>query len=54
MAEFYYYHQFLLLLLHEIFIASIGLFSGCGEWGLLFAPMLGLIVVASLAAEHGL
>ena len=32
-----------------------GLFSGCGEWGLLFIAVHGLlIVVASLVAEHGL
>ena len=30
-------------------------FSGCGQWGLLFIAVRGLlIVVASLAAEHGL
>ena len=30
-------------------------FSSCGEWGLLFVVVRGLlIVVASLAAEHGL
>ena len=30
-------------------------FSSCGEWGLLFVAMRGLlIVVASLVAEHGL
>ena len=48
--------SFLLLLsLHWIFIAAIGLFSSCSEWGLLFAPVLRLlIVVASLAAEHSL
>ena len=29
-------------------------FSSCGEWGLLFVVVCGLIVVASLVAEHGL
>ena len=29
-------------------------FSSCGERGLLFAAVHGLIVVASLVAEHGL
>ena len=42
-------------------MAALGLcccawaFSSCGEWGLLFVAVHGLlIVVASLAAEHGL
>ena len=30
-------------------------FSSCGEWGLLFVAVRGLLTaVASLAAEHGL
>ena len=37
------------------FVAARGLFSSCGEQGLLFAAVHGpLIVVASLVAEHGL
>ena len=43
------------------FLAALGLrccvraFSSCGERGLLFVAVLGLlIVVASLVAEHGL
>ena len=42
-------------------MAALGLcccawaFSSCGEWGLLFVAVhVLLIVVASLAAEHGL
>ena len=36
-------------------ITARGLFSSCGEWGLLFVAVHGLlIVVASLVAEHGL
>ena len=32
-----------------------GAFSSCGEWGLLFVVVRGLLIaVASLAAEHGL
>ena len=41
--------------LHWVFVAAHGLFSSCGEWGLLFvAACRLLIVVASLVAEHGL
>ena len=50
------YFQFIYL-----FLAALGLrccaraFSSCGERGLLFIVVLGLlIVVASLVAEHGL
>ena len=55
--------NFLLLFLKFIylFIAALGLccctwaFSSCGEQGLLFVAVRGLlIVVASLVAEHGL
>ena len=49
------------LLLFILFLAALGLrccvqdFSGCGEQGLLFVAVCGLlIVVASLVAEHGL
>ena len=36
-----------------VFIAARGLFSSCGERGLLFVAVHGLlIVVASLVAEH--
>ena len=44
-----------------LFLAALGLhccawaFSSCGEWGLLFVAVHGLlIVVASLVVEHGL
>ena len=44
-----------------IFLAAVGLcccaraFSSCGEWGLLFVAVRGLLTaVTSLAAEHGL
>ena len=41
--------------LHWVFVAVHRLFSSCGEWGLLFVAVRGLlIVVASLAAEHRL
>ena len=43
------------------FLSALGLrcyvwpFSSCGEWGLLFVAVLGLLIaVASLVAEHGL
>ena len=44
-----------------LFLAALGLgccaqaFSSCGEWGLLFVAVHGLlVVVASLVVEHGL
>ena len=41
--------------LHWVFIAAHGLFSSCGEQGLLFIVVRGLLIaVASLVVEHGL
>ena len=44
-----------------LFLAALGLrccmraLSSCGEWGLLFVAVCGLLIaVASLVAEHGL
>ena len=52
---------FFLKLFIYLFLAALGLrccaqaFSGCGEQGLLFVAVCGLLtVVASLVAEHGL
>ena len=45
----------------NLFLAALGLrccrraFSSCGQWGLLFVVVCGLLIaVASLVAEHGL
>ena len=44
----------------HLFLAALGLrctqtFSSCGEWGLLFVAVHGLLIaVASLVVEHGL
>ena len=53
---FTFIYLFILFIwLRWVFVAAPGLFSGCGEWGLLFVAVRGfLIVVASLIAEHGL
>ena len=41
--------------LRWVFVAARGLFSGCGEWGLLFVVVHGLLIaVASLVVKHGL
>ena len=41
--------------LRWVFIATCGLFSSCGERGLLFLVVRGLFVaVASFVVEHGL
>ena len=48
------HHLFIYLWLHWVFVAAHGL-SSCGERGLLFVAVRGLlIVVASLVVEHGL
>ena len=54
-------HLFLFVLNLSFNLAALGLrccarsFSGCGEWGLLFILVSGLlIVVSSLVVEHGL
>ena len=54
----FFFNKFIYFIL---FLAALGLhccmraFSSCGEWGLLFVAMRGLLIaVASLAAEHGL
>ena len=48
------YLRIYLFWLRWVFAAAHGLFSSCGEWGLLFVEVHRLlIVVASLVAEHG-
>ena len=53
--------SFLTFFFFNLFLAAFGLrccvqaFSSCGEWGLLFIVVYGLLIaVASLVAEHGL
>ena len=55
----FYINKFILIV--YLFLAALGLcccargFSGCGEWGLLFIAVSGLLIaVASLIAEPGL
>ena len=55
-VSFFFLYKFIYL-----FLAVLGIcccaraFSSCGEWGLLFTAVRGLlIVVALLAEEHGL
>ena len=48
-------YSFIYFWLYWVFVAACELFSSCGEQGLLFVAVHGLlIVVASLVAEHGL
>ena len=55
MQIFFKKNKFIYFWLHLVFIAACGLFSSCGERGLLFVAVRRLlIVVASLVAEHGL
>ena len=53
---FYYFILFIYCFwLCWVFVAVCGLFSGCGERGLLFIAVHRLLIaVASLVAEHGL
>ena len=58
-AFFFFFNLFYFILfylwLRWVFVAVHGLFSGCGEQGLLFVVVHRLlIVVASLVEEHGL
>ena len=57
----YFIHFFFLKAIVYLFLAALGLrccaqaFSSCGELGLLFLAVRGLLIaVASLVAEHGL
>ena len=48
-------YLFIYFWLRWVFLAARGLFSSCGERGLLFVAVLRLLIaVASLVAEHGL
>ena len=48
-------YLFIYLWLHWVFVVAHRLFSSCGERGLLFITVLGLLTaVASLVAEYGL
>ena len=58
---YYYYFYKLINYFIYLFLAALGLrccaraFSSCGERGLLFVAVCGLLIeVASLVAEHGL
>ena len=58
---FFFLNKFIYLFIFNLFLAVLGLrcctqaFSSCGGQGLLFVAVSGLlIVVASLAVEHGL
>ena len=60
-VTFFCYLFFKLNLFIYLFLAALGLrccaraFSSCGEWGLLFVAVHGLLIaVASLVAKHGL
>ena len=57
---FFFFNKFIYLFIY-LFMAVLGLrccaraFSSCGERGLLFVVVCGLLIaVASLIAEHGL
>ena len=58
---FFYFYKFIYCIYLFLFLAALGLccctraFSSCGEQGLLFVAMRGLLIaVTSLVVEHGL
>ena len=52
---FFLIYLFIYFWLRWVFVAACRLFSSCGEWGLLFIVVHGLLIeVASLVAERGL
>ena len=56
MIYLFIFNKFIYLFwLRWVFVAALGLFSSCGERGLLFVVVRGLLTeVASLVAEQGL
>ena len=55
LSIYLFIYLFIYLWLRWFFVAARGLFSSCGERGLLFIAMRGLLIaVVSLVAEHGL
>ena len=54
-ANFFCFILFIYFWLRWVFVAARWLFSSCGERGLLFVVVRGLLIaVASLVMEHGL
>ena len=52
---FFSIYLFIYFWLHWVFVAAHRFFSSCGERGLLFVEVRGLLIaVASLVAEHRL
>ena len=58
--HWYIYFLIYLFLLFILFLAALGLrccaraFSSCGEWGLLFVAVRGLLILVASLVEHGL
>ena len=52
---FFFFFNLFYFWLRWVFVAARGLFSSCGEQGLLFVAVRGLLIaVASPVAKHGL
>ena len=55
---FLFFFKFILFIIYFwlcwVFAAACGLFSGCGEWGLLFVAVCGLLIAVASLVEHGL
>ena len=53
--HFFFFYKCILFLAELGLCCCVRAFSSCGEWGLLFVAVCGLLIaVASLVAEHGL
>ena len=48
------FYLFIYFWLHWVFVAVRRLFSSCGERGLLFVAVRGLLIAVASLAEHGL
>ena len=54
-VSFFFFNKFIYFWLHWVFVAARGLSLSCGEQGLLFVAVHGLLIaVASLVGERGL
>ena len=51
---FLFIYLFIIFWLCWVFVAACGLFSGCGEQGLLFVAVRGLLIAVASLVEHGL
>ena len=54
MQCFYLFIFYKFIYLAALDLVACGLFSSCGEWGLLFDAVHGLLIAVASLVEHGL